>query len=152
MQLLLRVVFLIVLRELSRTVVALMFVPSVMNWFDFLFFLPGVIVQIVEFHSFDLVHLVAVLVPLLGEPELPFVVLTRTKVLLEHSVLVGADSLFLPLDPLLRDLLGSMLLFLDVRKVLLQVCAIFFELSLCQAKMLALLAQLVFLELELVGL
>jgi hypothetical protein len=149
-QLLLRVVFFIVLRQLSRTVVALVLVTP--NWLVFFFFVPGVIVQIVEFHSFDLVHLMAVVVPLLGESELTLVLLARCQVLLEHSVLVSADFLSLPLDPLLRNLLGSMLLFLNVRKILLQVSAIFLQLSLGQANMFALLAQFVFLELELVSL
>ena len=74
-QLLLRVVFFIILRHLSRTVVALVLVTP--NWLVFFFFVPGVIVQIVEFHSFDLVHLMAVVVPLLGESELTLVLLAR---------------------------------------------------------------------------
>ena len=45
-----------------------------------------------------------------------------------------------------------MLLFLNMRKILLQVSAIFLQLSLGQANMFALLAQFVFLELELVSL
>lgn len=97
-------------------------------------------------------HLVAVVVPLLGESKLTLVLLARLQVLLKHCVLVGADLLFLPSDPFPSNLLGFMLLFLDMREVLLQLNAIFFQLPLGLANTFILLAQLIFLELELVSL